>query len=168
VFGGRLPTFKTVALWGLGGLVGGFLAIQAIPYGRNHSNPAVRQEPAWDSQETRATAVDACFDCHSNQTSWPWYSNIAPISWLVQRDVDGGREKLNFSEWDQPQRGAHEIVEKVQEGEMPPNYYGWLHSKARLSSAESQALAQGLQATFGQSGTRDGDGDNGGGEQEEE
>ena len=76
-----------------------FLLIQLIPYGRDHTNPAVVAEPAWDLPETRALAVRACFDCHSNETIWPWYSNVAPISWLVQRDVDEGREKLNFSEW---------------------------------------------------------------------
>jgi len=92
--------------------------------------------------------VDACYDCHSNQTAWPWYSYLAPVSWLAQRDVDGGREKLNFSEWGRAGQETGEIVEKVQEGEMPPSYYGWLHSKARLSSAERQALVRGLEATF--------------------
>jgi hypothetical protein len=142
------------------GAVGLLIAIQAVPYGRDHSNPPVRQEPAWDNEQTRALAVDACYDCHSNQTSWPWYSHLAPMSWLVQRDIDGGREKLNFSEWGQAGQETDEIVEKVQEGEMPPDYYGWLHSKARLSSAERQALIQGLQATFG--------GEQGGGDEGEE
>ena len=153
MFGGRLPALKTVALWGLVGIIGVFLAIQAIPYGRTHSNPAQQQEPAWDSPETRAMVVDACFDCHSNRTHWRWYTNIAPVSWLAQHDVDGGREKLNFSEWDRPQRETHEITEKVQEGEMPPSYYGWLHPRAKLSSAEREALVQGLQATLGQGAT---------------
>jgi len=133
---------------GLGVLVLLFAVIQVVPYGRDHSNPPVRQEPAWDSPETRALAVDACFDCHSNQTSWPWYSHIAPMSWLVQRDVDNGREALNFSEWDHEQEGE-DAAEKVQEGEMPPDYYGWLHPGARLSSEEKQALIRGLQAMFG-------------------
>ena len=66
-----------------------FAAIQLVPFGHDHTNPPVVAEPAWDSPETRAFAVTACFDCHSNQTVWPWYSNIAPVSWLVQRDVDG-------------------------------------------------------------------------------
>jgi len=148
---------KAVLRWGgigLGVLVLLFVIIQVVPYGRGHSNPAVRQEPTWDSPETRALAVDACFDCHSNQTSWPWYSNVAPVSWLIQSDVDNGREALNFSEWDQPQR-TREVVEKVQEKEMPPAYYGWLHPKARLSSAERQALVQGLQAMFGSGGGGD-------------
>jgi mono/diheme cytochrome c family protein len=125
------------------------LLIQAIPYGRHHTNPPTRQEPAWDSQQTHDLVVDACYDCHSNRTSWPWYSNIAPVSWLVQRDVDGGRKKLNFTEWDRPQSEAGEIIEKVREGEMPPLQYRLLHPKARLSSAERQALVQGLEATLG-------------------
>jgi hypothetical protein len=63
--------------------------IQAVPYGRAHSNPPVVSEPAWDSPRARELAVRACFDCHSNETVWPWYSNIAPVSWLIQSDVAG-------------------------------------------------------------------------------
>ncbi len=135
--------------WGAIGLVVIFLVIQAIPYGRDHGNPDSRTEPPWDGPETRALAVGACFDCHSNETKWPWYSNVAPVSWLVQRDVDAGRDKLNFSEWDQPQPEADEAVEVVDEGEMPPWQYRLLHSDARLSSEERQALVQGLLATLG-------------------
>lgn len=80
------------------GLVALFLLIQLIPYGRQHTNPPVVAEPAWDSPQTRDLAVRACFDCLSNDTVWPWYSNVAPISWLVQRDIDEGRQRLNFSE----------------------------------------------------------------------
>ena len=142
---------KALRRWGaiaLCVLVVAFAVIQAVPYGRDHSNPPVRQEPAWDSPQTRALAVDACFDCHSNQTSWPWYSNIAPFSWLVQRDVDKGREALNFSEWDREQEGE-DVVEVVQEGDMPPDYYGGLHPKGRLSSDERQALIRGFETMFG-------------------
>jgi len=157
MFGGRLPSFKTLVLWGLAGLLLAFVVIQAIPYGRDHSNPSQQQEPAWDSQQTRALVVDACFDCHSNRTSWAWYSNIAPLSWLIQRDVDNGRETLNFSEWDRPQSEPGEAAEAVQEGEMPPRQYRLLHPKARLSSAERQTLVQGLQATFGRQGKAEGE-----------
>jgi len=59
------------------------LLIQLIPYGKNHTNPTVVGQPKWDSQQTRDLAKRACFDCHSNETIWPWYSNVAPISWLV-------------------------------------------------------------------------------------
>lgn len=77
-----------------------FALIQLVPYGRDHDNPPVTQAPEWDSVRTEQLAVDACYDCHSNETEWPWYTNIAPMSWLIQRDVDGGREELNFSEMD--------------------------------------------------------------------
>lgn len=139
-----------------GGLVLGLLIIiQFVPYGRNHTNPPVRQEPVWDSPQTAALARRACFDCHSNQTVWPWYSNIAPVSWLVLRDVDEGRSKLNFSEWDLPQKDAEEAAEQVQKGEMPPWFYLPAHPQARLSTQEKQALIRGLQATTGSNESRD-------------
>jgi mono/diheme cytochrome c family protein len=65
----------------------------------------VQAEPAWDSGRTRVLAQQSCFDCHSNLTKWPWDSNIAPFSWLIQRDVDSGRSALNFSEWNNVQDG---------------------------------------------------------------
>lgn len=126
-----------------------FVIIQLIPYGRNHTNPSSRVEPQWDSAETRALAKRACFDCHSNETNWPWYSNVAPISWLVQNDVNEGRSKLNFSEWDRPQKEADEAAEQIQKGEMPLWFYLPLHASARLSAAEKQMLIRGLQATIG-------------------
>jgi hypothetical protein len=125
------------------------VAIQLVPYGRDHSNPPVTGEPQWDSDRTRELAVAACFDCHSNESTWPWYSNVAPMSWLVQRDVDQGREELNFSEWDKGQGEAGESAETVEEGSMPPRQYTWLHSGARLSDAEKRALIEGFIATFG-------------------
>ena len=125
-----------------------FGLIQLVPYGRDHSNPAVTQEVKWDSQRTRELAIGACYDCHSNLTTWPWYSNVAPVSWLVQSDVDGGREHLNFSEWDKPQHEADEIVEIVREGEMPPFQYKPLHPAGRLSSSEQDELARGLERTL--------------------
>ncbi len=130
------------------------IAIQVVPYGRQHSNPPVRAEPAWDSPQTRALAVRACFDCHSNETTWPWYSNVAPVSWLLQRDVDEGRRELNYSEFDRPQREARDSAESVQNGTMPPSFYTWLHSDATLSPAERDAFVRGLQATFGGRGAR--------------
>lgn len=134
--------------WSLVVIVGGLLVIQLVPYGRAHENPAVVAEPSWDSPQTRELAVRACFDCHSNETVWPWYSNVAPFSWLVQRDVEEGREHLNYSEWNRPQEGD-ESAETVHEGSMPPNYYLWTHSEARLTDAELATLADGLEATFG-------------------
>ena len=129
------------------GLVAIFLLIQLIPYGRQHTNPAVIQEPNWDSQQTRDLAQRACFDCHSNETVWPWYSNIAPASWLNQHDVEEGRQKLNFSDWARA-REKDEIVEVIQDGRMPMPIYLIMHPEAKLSVEEKDALITGLQATI--------------------
>ncbi len=126
-----------------------FVVIQLVPYGRAHDNPPVRQEPPWDRPETRELVARACFDCHSNEVRWPWYSHLAPVSWLVQHDVDEAREHLNFSEWDRPQKDADEAAEEVEEGEMPLWFYPPLHPEARLSDAERRQLAAGLRATVG-------------------
>jgi hypothetical protein len=130
-------------------LLGIFVLIQLVPYGRAHHNPPVRQEPPWDRPETRTLAVRACFDCHSNQVRWPWYSHVAPVSWLVQYDADEAREHLNFSEWDRPQKDADEAAEEVAEGEMPLWYYLPLHPEARLTDAERRQLVAGLKASVG-------------------
>ena len=136
-------------LRGLVALVVLFGLIQLVPYGRDHSNPPVTQEVKWDSPRTRELAVGACYDCHSNLTVWPWYSNVAPVSWLVQMDVDEGRSILNFSEWNLPQDAElDEIVEVVREGEMPPWQYKPLHPAGRLSSAEQDELARELERTL--------------------
>ena len=142
--------FKALRRWGLIGALIILIGIQAIPYGRNHTNPPTRVEPAWDSPETRELAVRACFDCHSNETDWPWYSHVAPVSWLVQGDVDDGRKKLNFSEWNRPQEHAGQAAKMVREGTMPLWRYGVFHPRANLSSSEMQALIRGLVATIGE------------------
>lgn len=123
--------------------------IQFVPYGHDHGNPPVIIEPNWDSARTRELAVRACFDCHSNDTVWPWYSSIAPISWLVYRDVIKGRQYVNYSEWGQQgtNEEAHEAGETVLEGEMPVPIYLFTHPEARLTDAERQELAAGLGAS---------------------
>ena len=146
-----MRSWKRIALLTAGGLVLLFALAQAIPYGRAHRNPPVQAEPKWDSPRTRELAVRACFDCHSNQTTWRWYSNVAPVSWLVQRDVDSGRSAVNFSEWNRPQDGAGDLVEAVTGKSMPPWFYVLLHSNAKLTAAERQALADGLRRTVQQS-----------------
>jgi len=135
-------------------IVGLFALAQAVPYGRDHTNPKAVAEPNWDSARTRQLAVTACFDCHSNETTWPWYSNVAPMSWLVQRDVDSGRGALNFSEWGTG--GAadpSDIVDAVQSGDMPPFQYTLIHGSANLSGAQKKALVDGLRRTLARSGT---------------
>ncbi|MBP7998853.1 MAG: heme-binding domain-containing protein [Chloroflexi bacterium] len=126
-----------------------FVALQLVPYGRDHTNPAVVAEPDWDTPQTRELFMTACGDCHSNETVWPWYSNIAPVSWLVQHDVEEGRAELNISRWGQGENEAHEAAETVQEGEMPPPVFLVTHPEASLSDADKQILIRGLIATFG-------------------
>ena len=140
----------SIIRWGAVGiliLVLLFGLIQLVPYGRDQSNPAVRQEPKWDSPQTRELASNACFDCHSNQTIWPWYGNIAPASWLIQHDVEEGRSVLNLSEWGRGEMESEEIGEVIHEGEMPPWYYVMLHPKASLSEADKQLLITGMAAS---------------------
>lgn len=138
---------KRKILWSLlGVIVLIMIGVQLIPYGRNHTNLPVLIEPQWDSPRTRDLFTRACADCHSNETVWPWYSNIAPMSWLVQYDVDEGREKFNISTGSGE---AHEAAETVLEGEMPLRPYTLLHPEANLTASEKQEFIQGLLATFG-------------------
>ena len=131
------------------GVLGSLLVIQLVPYGRDHTNPPVTGEPTWNAPETRALATQACFDCHSNETEWPGYASIAPVSWLVQHDVNEGRAVLNFSEWSRPQEEARKASDEVVEGDMPPVAYTWLHAPARLNTADRDRLAKGLARTLG-------------------
>lgn len=131
------------------------VAIQFIPV--SFTNPPVRNEPNWDSPETRAVAERACFDCHSNETDLPWYANVAPASWLIYSDISEGRKKLNFSEWtmksEEAEHQREEIQKEISKGKMPPWYYLPLHPEARLSDIEKQMLIEGLQRTVSNSVT---------------
>jgi hypothetical protein len=108
------------------------------------TNPPVTAEV--DAPEPiRAVLRRACYDCHSNATVWPWYAAVAPVSWLVAHDVDEGRDELNFSTWDayaakKRAKKMEEIVEVLEEDEMPLWYYVLLHPEARLTDAERAAL----------------------------
>lgn len=133
----------------LGVLVVLFIAIQFVPYGKDHSNPAIVGEPQWNSQATQKTFYRVCGNCHSNKTVWPWYSSIAPASWLIQSDVDEGRQHFNASMWGQQKmnRGP-DAADEVRLGEMPPWYFVLGHPEAKLSESQRATLAQGLEATF--------------------
>jgi hypothetical protein len=142
---GRRTTLKRIAL----GLLGLLLLIQLVPYGRDHSNPPGTRTIAWDSPRTQKLMTGACMDCHSNLTTWPVYSNVAPISWLVQNDVDGGRKRLNLST-EAPD--VSRMIDAIRGGSMPPLQYKPLHPGARLSAKDKQNLIHGLQATFAAGG----------------
>src|SRR5579864_5831856 len=125
------------------------VVIQFIPFGHTHLNPPPIREPAWNSPAARALIHRACFDCHSNETVWPWYSNVAPMSWLLERDVNGGRSHLNFTEWNLPQKHAKDVANEVKQGDMPPWFYLPMHPAAKLSDAEKQALIDGAVKSLG-------------------
>ena len=135
--------------WSAIALVGLFAVIQLVPYGREHTNPTGGKRIVWDSERTHQLMAGACMDCHSNETKWPWYSNVAPVSWLVQKDVDEGRRELNLST---DAAEVQEMIEAIDEGSMPPLQYKPLHAGARLSDSEKKELIKGLQATFGSGG----------------
>ncbi len=115
-----------------------FAAIQLVPVSR--SNPPVETEvPAPD--EVKTVLKRACYDCHSNEVKWPWYSYVAPASWLVAYDVKEARKELNFSTWnrydtEKRSKKIKEIWEEVSEGEMPLWQYTLIHSDARLSQTD--------------------------------
>jgi hypothetical protein len=144
-----VPRFRTILKWAVLGALALVAAIQFVPYGRDHSNPKGGRRIAWDSPRTEQLMTDACMDCHSNETKWPWYSNVAPVSWLVQHDVEDGRDALNLSTGEIE---VEEMVETIQEGSMPPWQYKPTHPGARLSDEEQQDLIRGLEATFGGAG----------------
>lgn len=127
------------------------LAAQLVPYGRKHERFAVIAEPPWDSAATRSLVKRACFDCHSFETVWPWYSPVAPASWLVYSDVSEGRENLNFSTWGSG-KSKHEnwsdIRKEVEEGDMPPVRYRMAHPESRFSAVERKAFLEGLRKTL--------------------
>jgi hypothetical protein len=129
--------------------VGVFALLQLVPYGWSHPNPAVTQDAPWPSARARALAKAACYDCHSNESEWPVYSYVAPMSWLVRRDVENGRDKLNFSTWDRDEGEAHDAAETVEDGSMPPRQYTLLHGDARLSAAEKAELIAALEGVDG-------------------
>lgn len=137
-----------IILVSLAWIVGIFAVMQLVPYGRTHSNPEVVQEPHWDSPRTRELAKRACFDCHSNETRWPWYADVAPFSWVVERDVEAARTVINFSEWNRPYDLAPYAGQSTRGGGMPPAKYRMAHPEADLSKAETAELAHGLDITL--------------------
>jgi hypothetical protein len=127
-----------------------FFAIQFVPVQR--TNPQVVSRPDWDSPQTEALVRRACMDCHSNETTWPWYSHVAPVSWLVSHDVSEGRSQMNLSELDVSANQLSRIVQKigraVENGQMPKSVYLPMHPAAQLTPQEKQALVDGLVKTL--------------------
>ena len=125
-----------------------FGLIQLVPFGHDHTNPATVSEPNWASPQARALVKQSCFQCHSNETAWPWYSNIAPASWLISMDVIEGRQRFNFSDWQNNPGELDEMTEAISSGEMPPLQYWIFHPSSRLNDQQKQDLIQALQQSI--------------------
>jgi hypothetical protein len=125
-----------------------FIAIQF--YRPDRTNPPIVQAETLEAttevpQDVQAILKRSCNDCHSNNSSYPWYSNIAPISWQIVDHINEGRDELNFSKWGtyNQKRKDHkldEICKQVESGEMPHNQYLWIHWDAKLSENDIQVL----------------------------
>lgn len=142
---------KLVFLAGVLAILGGLVAIQFWPGARDFPREPVVSEPDWNDPYTRELAERACFDCHSNETNWPWYTLIVPFSLMIQRDVREGREVLNFSEWESTcctEQLIDDMAETVGKDIMPLPYYKVLHPEALLSDAERGHLVNGLIETM--------------------
>jgi hypothetical protein len=148
-----------------------FVAIQFVPYGWWNDNPPVVDDAPWPDAAAEGVARSSCYACHSNETDWPLYSYVAPMSWLVRSDVESGRDKLNFSDWDRSEGDADKAIEVIEDGSMPPDRFTLIHRDAGLSAEESDVLVSALLAMGGQDDSgRGGGGDNsgpGGGEDDD-
>ena len=141
----RFPVIKhlgRVVKWAALAFCVAFIAIQLVPVSR--TNPPV-QGDLNASPEVASVLRRACYDCHSNETVWPWYSRLAPVSWVIAHDVNEGRAELNFSTWnqlsvDKQAKAMKESWKEVAEGEMPTWYYVILHPEARLSAKDRSLL----------------------------
>jgi hypothetical protein len=144
------------------GLIIVIALIQFVPV--QHTNPPAPDPVVFADPQAAAIARRACYDCHSNQTVWPWYANVAPVSWYVVHHVDEGREAYNFSDvagtlanshqHHHDGEDAHEPItvatliehasEHITEGDMPPAYYTLMHNDAVLSEADKATLIAGI------------------------
>jgi len=124
------------------GLIAVLIVMQFVPVAR--VNPPERDQPP-APPEVRAFLQRACYHCHSNETWWPWYSRVAPVSFLIARDVTEGRSELNFSTWSRynerrKTRKLKEIAKQVEKGKMPQWYYVSLHPEAKLSATDRELI----------------------------
>ncbi len=156
----RRRPWKRWLMWGALASLVLFGLIQLVPFGHG-KNPPVTKAAVWPSAQAQTLAENGCVDCHSNLTKRWWATEVAPASWLAQSDVNGGRDALNFSEWDKPQADLDNVIESVQSGSMPPLQYKLFHGNARLSDVERRQLVDGLRqlyATDPPAGTKQGGG----------
>ncbi len=143
---------KSKLKWIFGALVVAFVLLQLTNPARTNP-PVVSDLMATNAPPPSVAALlhAACYDCHSYETKWPWYSRIAPASWLVASDVNEGRHHLNLSDWpatrpDWQVRRLENMSEEIQSGEMPPKKYTLIHADARLTDSQRKTLTDWLDA----------------------
>ena len=126
-----------------------FVAIQFYP--RNNNNISkTKSEYALSISETTSDSVlqilkTSCYDCHSNNSAYPWYTNIQPFCWWINHHIYEGKESLNFDEWEtytskKKNHVLHEIKEQIEEGEMPLESYTWIHKNAVLTAYQKSLI----------------------------
>ncbi len=136
-------------------IVAAFVSLQLIPSEkispdyRFPGNPPVNQQFQWDSPQTEQLAHSACYDCHSNETRYPWYAHVAPVSWLINDDVNFARDALNFSTWSKSDIDLQDMIDQIQDGAMPKPIYLPFHAEANLTAEQKAQFIAGLRATFG-------------------
>ncbi len=111
----------------------------------NHTKVFLKQTNP--PEDVKTILQESCYDCHSDNTVYPWYNNVAPISYWIADHVQDGKKHLNFSDWENysPKKAAHkleETAEMVSEGEMPLKEYTWTHETARLTAEQIEALVE--------------------------
>lgn len=143
------PRLRRWLLRSAGAAVVLFGLLQLVPYGWTHSNPPVVEDTPWPDARSATVARQSCYSCHSNETDWPAYSYLAPMSWLVRNDVDRARDELNFSDWDEAVDELDDAVEMVDEGSMPPRRYTAIYREAALDDEEEQVLLAALRQLDG-------------------
>ncbi len=132
------------------GIVIVFLGMQLFRI--DMKNPSVNYQDDFITMMNPPAEVEtilrtSCYDCHSNETSYPWYSNVAPVSWWVEHHIEEGREELNFSEWgtydaERKDHKLEECAEEVEEGEMPLQPYTITHDEAKLTGAQKELMEE--------------------------
>jgi hypothetical protein len=137
-----MSSFRKNAKIGILVLVAALVLSQAIRIDK--TNPPMSSDVSADPA-VKSMLKRACYNCHSNETVWPWYSGVAPVSWLVGSDVHEGRSNLNFSEWgayskDTQALKLSAVIKETQEGEMPPWYYSMIHGDSRLNQQERDLI----------------------------
>jgi hypothetical protein len=132
--------FSTALAFAVGGV-----AVQFVPVKGIGVNPEGDHYVVKAPAEVEAILKRSCFDCHTNQTAWPWYARIAPGSWLIARDVKKGRSRMNMSEWSDEDRDDMQVDkenswDQIEAGHMPPWFYLPMHPTAYLSDKEKALL----------------------------